>query len=64
MATVELQDLGKTTHMIYTEQAAFLDERDEPSARRMGWQINFDKLEAWLAEAAGRGDSNTGDATQ
>jgi uncharacterized protein YndB with AHSA1/START domain len=50
MATVELRERGKTTHMVYTEQAAFLDERDEPSARRQGWQINFDKLDAWLAE--------------
>lgn len=49
MATVELYERGKATHMIYTEQAAFLDERDEPGARRQGWQINLDQLHEWLA---------------
>lgn len=49
MATVELQDRGAGTHMIYTEQAAFLDKRDTADARRMGWKINLDQLEAFLA---------------
>jgi uncharacterized protein YndB with AHSA1/START domain len=62
MATVELHDRGKATHMIYTEQAAFLDERDEPGARRKGWQINLDKLHEWLAEGTNSARDGAPDA--
>jgi uncharacterized protein YndB with AHSA1/START domain len=51
MATVELLASQTGTRMIYTEQAAFLDGRDEPSSRRRGWWINLDKLDAHLSTA-------------
>ena len=51
MATVELFAADSVTQMIYTEQAAFLDGRDQPSARRQGWKINLDKLDAHLSTA-------------
>jgi uncharacterized protein YndB with AHSA1/START domain len=48
MATLELLASAASTHMIYTEQAAFLDGRDQPGSRRQGWKINLDQLEAHL----------------
>jgi uncharacterized protein YndB with AHSA1/START domain len=51
LATVELFATGAAVRMIYTEQAAFLDGRDQPRTRRQGWNINLDKLEAYLGGA-------------
>jgi uncharacterized protein YndB with AHSA1/START domain len=48
LATVEFLRAGTGTRMLYTEQAAFLDGRDDAGTRRKGWKINLDKLEALL----------------
>ena len=52
LATVELLPAGRGTHMLYTEQAAFLDGRDSAATRRQGWRINLDKLAAYLADTS------------
>ena len=48
LATVEFLSAGRGTRMIYTEQAVFLDDRDDADSRRRGWKINLDKLDDFL----------------
>lgn len=48
LATVELVPAGDGTRLIYTEQAAFLDQRDTPADRREGWGEILAKLDVQL----------------
>lgn len=64
LATVELLPSGTGTRLIYTEQAAFLDQRDTPADRTQGWGEILAKLDAHLRDdpagdapsASGSGD--------
>jgi uncharacterized protein YndB with AHSA1/START domain len=48
LATVEFLTVDDGTRVIYTEQAAFLDGRDTPRARRRGWNQIFKGLDRFL----------------
>jgi len=48
LGTVEILPDSAGTLMIYTEQAAFLDDGDAPAARRKGWRQILDRLETEL----------------
>jgi uncharacterized protein YndB with AHSA1/START domain len=51
VATIELLPDGGGTRLVYTEQGAFLDDRDRPGVRELGWQALLDSLEAELMRA-------------
>jgi len=54
LATIELKPSGSGTHLIYTEQGAFLDGYDDAGSREHGTGELLDKLGTALArEAAG-----------
>jgi uncharacterized protein YndB with AHSA1/START domain len=54
LATVELKPAGTGTHLVYTEQGAFLDGYDDAGAREHGTGELLNNLGAALArEAAG-----------
>jgi uncharacterized protein YndB with AHSA1/START domain len=54
LATVELKPAGSGTHLVYTEQGAFLDGYDDAGAREHGTGELLNNLGAALArEAAG-----------
>src|SRR6185503_544427 len=44
LATVELTPAGSGTHLVYTEQGAFLDGLDTPAAREHGTREIFEAL--------------------
>ncbi|MGH6891355.1 MAG: SRPBCC family protein [Dongiaceae bacterium] len=48
LATVELKPAGKSTRLIFTEQAAFLDGYDDAGGRERGTGALLDKLGAEL----------------
>ena len=48
VATVELLHSGAGTKLIFTEQGAFFDGRDQPSDREAGWISLLDALESEL----------------
>ena len=52
LATVELEPAGEATRMVFTEQAAFLDDGDTRAAREGGWSWLLDRLADHLAERA------------
>ena len=52
LATVELNEDGRGTRLLFTEQAAFLEGGDGPKMREEGWTVLLTKLEQHLA--AGR----------
>jgi uncharacterized protein YndB with AHSA1/START domain len=43
-ATVEFLPDGKGTHLIFTEQGAYLEGADGPEMRKGGWQILIEQL--------------------
>ena len=49
LTTIELNPAGGGTHLIYTEQGAYLDGADQPSDRKRGCQDLLEKLAAELA---------------
>jgi uncharacterized protein YndB with AHSA1/START domain len=54
VATVELTPAGSGTHLVYTEQGAFLDGLDKPEWREHGTTELLDKLGAVLRADAQR----------
>jgi uncharacterized protein YndB with AHSA1/START domain len=44
LATVSFAAAGRGTHMIFTEQGAFLDGHHPPEERRLGTEIGLDNL--------------------
>jgi len=52
VATVELEPVGTSTKLIYTEQGAFLDELDTAAAREEGTAGLLDNLGRELARTA------------
>jgi uncharacterized protein YndB with AHSA1/START domain len=48
LCTVELEPESGGTKLRVTEQAAFLDDGDDKKARRQGWDVLLDQLEAYL----------------
>jgi uncharacterized protein YndB with AHSA1/START domain len=48
LATIELRPEGKGTRLVFTEQAAFLDEYDDAGSRERGTGKLLDALEAGL----------------
>jgi uncharacterized protein YndB with AHSA1/START domain len=52
LSTVEFLEKNGGTHMIYTEQSAFMDGKEKLEYRREGWAVNLKKLEAYLATSA------------
>lgn len=48
VATIELLPEGGGTRLRYTEQGTFLDDRDRPGVRELGWHALLDSLEAEL----------------
>jgi uncharacterized protein YndB with AHSA1/START domain len=44
LATVELTPADGATRLIYTEQGAFLDGRDQPESREAGWGSLLERL--------------------
>jgi len=48
VATVELLPTAEGTHLVYTEQGAFLDGLDQPASRRSGTTAQLDNLAAVL----------------
>jgi uncharacterized protein YndB with AHSA1/START domain len=54
VATVELTPAGNGTHLVYTEQGAFLDDLDKPEWREHGTGEMLDKLGAILRAEADR----------
>ncbi|MGH6761966.1 MAG: SRPBCC family protein [Phyllobacterium sp.] len=48
VATVELLRSGSGTKLIFTEQGAFFDGRDQPADREAGWTSILNALEAEL----------------
>jgi uncharacterized protein YndB with AHSA1/START domain len=52
VATVELEPVGTSTKLTYTEQGAFLDERDTAAAREEGTAELLDNLGRALAPSA------------
>jgi uncharacterized protein YndB with AHSA1/START domain len=49
LTTVELNPAGGGTHLIYTEQGAYLDGADQPADRERGCRDLLEKLAAELA---------------
>jgi len=52
LSTVELRTEGKGTHLVYTEQVAFLDNLDNMESRESGTKQLFEQLAASLKSAA------------
>lgn len=52
VAAVELTATSTGTHLVYTEQGAYLDGRDDPQSRRTGTGSQLDNLAAVLKERA------------
>lgn len=52
VATVELSAASTGTHLVYTEQGAYLDGLDDPQSRRTGTSSQLDNLTAVLKEQA------------
>jgi uncharacterized protein YndB with AHSA1/START domain len=52
LATVELIAEGNGTRLVFTEQGAFLDGRDQPAGREQGWRGLLDALGAELQRRA------------
>jgi uncharacterized protein YndB with AHSA1/START domain len=50
LATVELKPAGSGTHLVYTEQGAFLDGYDDAGSREHGTGLLLDALGASLKE--------------
>lgn len=50
VATVVFNDTGDGTHLVYTEQGAFLDGHDDPRQREHGTRELLDALKKHLAE--------------
>lgn len=48
LATVEFEPRGAGTRLIYTEQGAFLDGRDQSADRQAGWGGLLDRLDVQL----------------
>jgi uncharacterized protein YndB with AHSA1/START domain len=48
LATVEMTPEGEGTHLIFTEQAAFLEHADGAAMRQQGWQELLSRLETFL----------------
>ncbi|RXZ78882.1 polyketide cyclase [Paenibacillaceae bacterium] len=44
LCTIEFKAEGTGTHLVYTEQAVFLDGHDTPELRKQGTQAFLDKL--------------------
>ncbi len=57
LTTVELNPAGGGTHLIYTEQGAYLDGADQPADRERGCR---DLLEKLAAELAGQTSGDVG----
>ncbi len=52
VATIELRSEGDVTHLTYTEQGAYLDEKDQPSSREHGTrEMLVDALPRYLEGA-------------
>jgi uncharacterized protein YndB with AHSA1/START domain len=49
LCTVELLPQGSGTRLILTDQSAFLDGRETPTARKSGWGEILNRLEAQLS---------------
>lgn len=52
VATVELTGIATGTHLVYTEQGAYLDGLDEAQSRRTGTSTQLDNLAVVLQERA------------
>ncbi len=52
LATVGLSAEGGKTKLLFTEQAAFLENADGPAMRQQGWNSLFDSLVRELARTA------------
>jgi uncharacterized protein YndB with AHSA1/START domain len=52
VATVELHATPAGTHLVYTEQGAYLDGLDSPDSRRIGTTSQLDNLATVLKEQA------------
>jgi uncharacterized protein YndB with AHSA1/START domain len=48
LGTVEFENLGGSTRLIYTEQAAFFDGADGSASRKQGWNGLLERLSAAL----------------
>lgn len=49
LATIELKPEGDGTHLVFTEQGAYLDGWDKPGDREHGTRELFDQLERYLS---------------
>lgn len=54
LATLSFEPDGNGTKLTYTEQAAFLDGKDQVKDREDGWNSLIDALGAYLDKAAAR----------
>lgn len=52
LATIEFKPVGAGTRLVYTEQAAFLDGKDQITSREAGWHELLDSLERELQRAS------------
>lgn len=52
LATIELSAEGSKTKLLFTEQAAFLENADGPAMRQQGWNDLFDALARELVRTA------------
>lgn len=52
LATAEFKPEGKRTRLVFTEQAAFLDGKDQAPSREHGWGELLDALGAELKRAS------------
>jgi uncharacterized protein YndB with AHSA1/START domain len=50
LTTVELRRDGTGTHLTFTEQGAFLDDREDPAEREHGTGVLLDRAQTVLAE--------------
>lgn len=48
LATIEFKPEDQGTRLVYTEQAAFLDGKDQKSSREAGWRSLLDALAKFL----------------
>jgi len=51
LATIELRSSGSGTHLVFTEQGAFLEGADGPEMRRGGWHDLLSKLDEELRKS-------------
>jgi uncharacterized protein YndB with AHSA1/START domain len=53
-ATFELLPQGKGTHLVFTDQGAYLEGADGPAMREEGWSKLLDQMDAHLTAWAGK----------